>query len=476
MTISKNWATILVINVCTIVLSFLFKGTTLMTCILVLWIDIMYYTLSDLKNRSAFFAFAVSFFTFLIGREEMEVFGIHEIQFEFTDSLNALAHRIVLIGLISLIAGYWIGCHVMIGKKKTARIIDVESREYTTIRKLSKILYYITFVALLMQVLDVIRYVFRHGYLAFYTGYTTSLPYVFIKIGDMSIIAFWVFLATLPRREEARTPILLYAVYLMITLLTGKRYECVAGFLILFVYLLFRNSTDRGKEWVKLRHIVMVLVLVPIGTTALYAIRDIRVGGALTADTFRSGMTEFFYTQGVSINVIKRMEKYLSLLPKGKFYSFGATLDFLHNNIISRIIGIQTYTGNTVDHALQGNQLQHALSYVIMGSYYLQGHGYGSCYLAEAYHDFGYIGVIVCNIIYGLIFRRWMHFEGKGIWELTIMLIALKAFMLSPRGNADGFVASLLDFTTWGTILIIYFASKVLLKQRYSVFKERKRT
>lgn len=475
MTISKKWATLLVINLCLIVLSFLFEGTTLMACILVLWIDIMYYTLSDLKNRSAFFAFAVSFFTFLIGRESMEVFGIHEIQYEFTDSLNALAHRIVLIGLISLIAGYWIGCHVRIGRKRTDRIINAESREYITIRSLSKKIYYITFIALLMQVLDVIRYVFRYGYIAFYTGYITGLPYVFIKIGDMSIIAFWVFLATLPQKEEARIPILMYAFYLLITLLTGKRYECVAGFLILFVYLLFRNSTDRGRKWIKTRHIVFVIILVPVATTALFAIRDIRIGGAVTADTIKNGMTEFFYTQGVSINVIKRMEKYLSLLPEGKLYSFGATLDFLHNNIISRILGVQTYTGNTADHAMQGNQLQHALSYVVMGSYYLQGHGFGSCYLAETYHDFGYIGVIICNIIYGLIFRRWMHFEGKDIWELTIMLIALKAFMLSPRGNADGFVAALVDFTTWGTILIIYFASKALLKPQHRISMERKR-
>lgn len=475
MTISKKWATLLVINLCLIVLSFLFEGTTLMTCILVLWIDIMYYTLSDLKNRSAFFAFTVSFFTFLIGRESMEVFGIHEIQYEFTDSLNALAHRIVLIGLISLIAGYWIGCHVRIGRKRTDRIINAESREYITIRNLSKKIYYITFIALLMQVLDVVGYVFRYGYMAFYTGYITSLPYVVIKIGDMSIIAFWVFLATLPKKEEARVPILMYAVYLLITLLTGKRYECVAGFLILFVYLLFRNSTDGGKKWIKQQHIALVIVLVPVATTALYAIRDIRVGGAVTADTFKSGMTEFFYTQGVSINVIKRMEKYLSLLPEGKLYSFGATLDFLQNNIISRIIGVQSYTGNTVDHAMQGNQLQHALSYVAMGSYYLQGHGLGSCYLAETYHDFSYFGVIICNIIYGFIFRRWMHFEGKGIWELTIMLIALKAFLLSPRGNADGFVASLLDFTTWGTILIIYIASKTFSKQQRSISMERKR-
>ena len=464
MTINNKWATLLIINLCAIVVSLLFEGTTTMTCVLMLWIDIMYYTLSDLDNRSAFFAFAVSFFTFLIGREAMEVFGIHEIQYEFTDSLNLLAHRIVLVGLISLIIGYWVGGHIRFGKKKSTRIIDAESSEYRAVRNLSKNLYYVTYVALLVQVLDVIRYVFRYGYIAFYTGYNTSLPYIFIKIGDMSIVAFWIYLATLPKKEEAKLPIVMYAVYLVITLLTGKRYECVAGFLILFVYLLFRNSTDDNK-WVKPRHIALIIVLIPVATTMLYAIRDIRVGGAITSDTFSSGMTEFFYTQGISIDVIKRTEKYLALLPEGKLYSFGATLDFLHNNLFSRLIGIETYTGNTVEHAMLGSQLQHALSYVAMGSYYLQGHGLGSCYLAETYHDFNYFGVIVCNFLYGIIFNRWMRFEGKGIWGLTLMLIAMKAFLLAPRGNADGFIASLLDFTTWGTILIVYFASQNLIKK-----------
>lgn len=467
MTINRKWATLLIINICVIVVSFLFEGATIMTCVLVLWFDIMYYTISDFNNRSAFFAFAVSFFTFLIGREVMEVFGIHEIQYEFSESLNLLAHKIVLIGLISLVVGYWIGGHIRVGHRRLTRLVDTNSLEYKTIRYLCKNLFFVTYSALLLQVLDVIRYVFSHGYIAFYTGYNTALPYFFIKIGDMSIVTFWIYLATLPRKEEAKLPILMYAIYLIITLLTGKRYECVAGFLILFVYLLFRNSTDPDNKWIKTRHIVIVIILIPLATTILYAIRDIRVGGALTADTFSHGMTEFFYTQGISINVIKRMEKYIILLPEGKLYSFGATLDFLHNNLFSRLIGIKTYTGNTVEHAMFGSQLQHALSYVAMGSYYLEGHGLGSCYLAETYHDFGYIGVIICNVLYGIIFNRWMRFEGKGIWEFTIMLIAMRAFLLAPRGNADGFVASILDITTWGTILIVYFISKGLMGKHY---------
>lgn len=468
MTINKKWVTLLLLNVLTVAVSLLFEGTTYMACVLVIWIDIVYYTLCDLDNRSAFFAFAVSFFTFLIGREAMEVFGVHEIQYEFTEALNVLAHRIVLIGLISLALGYWIGGHIRFGGKRSTRLVDPSSSEYIAIRSISKNLYYVTYVALLVQVLDVVRYVFSYGYIAFYTGYTTSLPYIFIKIGDMSVVAFWVYLATLPRKEEAKVPLILYVIYLIITLLTGKRYECVAGLLILFVYLLFRNSTDGEKKWIKPKHIVMVIILIPIATTVLYAIRDIRVGGVLSVDTLKNGMTEFFYTQGISIDVIKRMEKYLILLPEGKLYSFGATIDLLHNNIISRALGVQSYTGNTVEHAMQGSQLQHALSYVAMGSYYLQGHGLGSCYLAETYHDFSYIGVIICNIIYGIIFNRWMRFEGKNIWELTIMLTALRAFLLAPRGNADGFVVALLDFTTWGTILIIYFASRSLRRKHHS--------
>ena len=463
----KKWIVIILFDLIMFVISFFYPDTMIIVLVMILWSNGLIYTLENLEKRGALFAFWVSFFLILVGREALEVFGLHEVEADFTSELNRQAEWMVLMSLVFLFLGY------AITDKRTFRInkkvdYNYNSSEYITIRKVSSILFYLTFAFNIFTEIDIILFVFRHGYITYYTSFVSSVPYVIKKIGDMCVVCFWIFLATMPDKKRVNKLSRFYIIYLLLTLATGKRFPFVAGLLTLFVYYIARNKINNGgKIWVKKRTLILLCIFTPLLVMSLYIIGQIRVGSMMDSIRIDKIISSFLYNQGVSINVIKRAQLYHDRLPDGKFYLFGSTFEAIANNVISRQLGFTQFAGNTVEHALNGVSFQHALSYVTMGNYYLAGHGLGSCYIAEAFHDLGYFGVAAVNFVYGIIFRKLFNFKCHGIWGTTIILSMLYSLLLAPRGSADGFITDIVDLTTWGTILIVWFFSQMLHSRSY---------
>ena len=465
MKIEKNLLALFFCNLLVIGIAALMPSYTVMILTLVLWGDLVIYALMNLEERSSLLAFLASFFTFLIGREALEQFGLHTIELRFPAKYNIMAEKLVFLSLVFFAAGYLLTGLLKPGKKK--KRISYHSGNYVRIRKVSKILFFMTYAFNMFVVMDIVVFVFTKGYAAFYNSYVSHVPYVLMKIGDMSPILYWIFLSTMPSKKECKLPTIFYVGYLVISLGTGSRYAFVAGVLTLFVYFVLRNKVNNPlhRPWLKKQHMVVAAAFVPVMIIGMFVINLIRFGRDISGINMMDAFTGFFYGQGVSINFIKRSLVYASRLPSGKWYMFGSTLDFLSDNIIARSLGATTYSGNSVGQALYGNQMSHALSYVVMGKHYLAGHGLGSSYVAELYHDLGYYGIALGNLIYGFIFRRVFRFEGKGIWSTAICFFMLNALMHAGRGSFDSFVTVILDMTTWGTILIVIVVSKMFFRE-----------
>ena len=471
MSSTQKWICIFYIDAIAFVISLMFANVWLITLVFITWLNMCIYALSDIENRVTLFAFLISFFTFLIGRQLLERYKLHTIEHAFSNELNVLAETLILISLVTIFISYFISDHVYIKIKhsygRTANRID----DVYYLRKASRLVCYLTYIFTLYSLLDVVRFVFSHGYLAFYTSYTSHVPYVIGKIGDIFPIAFWVYLATMPSKREAKPPIVLYVIYLTISLGTGSRYRFVAGLLTLFVYFITRNGLKSDNEiWFSRRMTITAIIIAPVLLVLLVEINLVRFGSSFTHSDILDSLTSFFYSQGVSINTIKRAQLYADRLPKGKIYLLGNVIDFLQGNIISRFLGIPHYSGNTVEHALKGHSLEHALSYVSMGSYYLKGHGLGGCYIADAFHDLRYFGVILVNVIYGCVLDRMFNFTGPGVWKKALSLLPLYYLLLAPRSGADGFITAIVDLTTWGTFLLIALVAKTMEKgHRYEL-------
>lgn len=461
--INKKWMYIITIDILALICGVMFPQTRIMLLVLLLWSNGLIYTLDDLEKRGALFAFLVSFFLILIGRETLEVFNLHEVESSFSYDLNRFAEKLVLLSLVMLFIGYSLANKFTFVRKNGRREFDYNSVQYLSVRKISSSLFFLTFAFNAFTVLDIVRFVFRHGYITYYTSYVSSVPYAIKKIGDMCLVCFWIFLATMPEKRQVDKLSFFYVLYLIFTLGTGKRFPFVAGLLTLFVYYLARNSVNSGDSvWIKRNRIALLFVLTPFLMIGLYAVGQMRVYNSINSLRIGKAFIDFLYGQGVSINVIKRAQLYSDRLPQGKYYLFGSTFEAISNNVLFRLLGATRYSGNTVEHAMGGYSFQHALSYVTMGNYYLSGHGLGSCYIAEAFHDLGYFGVVIVNLIYGIIFRKVFDFKNHGIWGTAIILSMLYSLLLAPRGSADGFITDIVDLTTWGTILVVWMLSKIV--------------
>ncbi|MFR4320259.1 MAG: O-antigen polysaccharide polymerase Wzy [Blautia massiliensis (ex Durand et al. 2017)] len=59
------------------------------------------------------------------------------------------------------------------------------------------------------------------------------------------------------------------------------------------------------------------------------------------------------------------------------------------------------------------------------------------CYFEELYIDYGYIGVFIGNIIYGLTFRLLSKIisDGKNVWKIAVGLFYVKFFISGTAIN-----------------------------------------
>ena len=85
---------------------------------MLLWIDLIVYAVSKFNERSVFFGFLVTFFIFLMGRQMLEIFGLHKIETDFPDSVQKKTEITLLLSLMGLFGGYIISGYIKNSKMK----------------------------------------------------------------------------------------------------------------------------------------------------------------------------------------------------------------------------------------------------------------------------------------------------------------------------------------------------------------------
>lgn len=232
-------------NCLCIVFFLIFNIDMLFGIAMLLWIDLIVYAVSKFNERSVFFGFLVTFFIFLMGRQMLEIFGLHKIETDFPDSVQKKTEITLLLSLMGLFGGYIISGYIKNSKMKI-RIKKKQNNEQTLlvpyIRKVSSILFRITYIFAILKVLESAIYVSYAGYLSMYTSFSSNLPYIIQKLAELSPILMFTYLGTLPSKKECQCNIVLYIIYLLSTLATGRRFECIGGLLLLVVYYALRKG------------------------------------------------------------------------------------------------------------------------------------------------------------------------------------------------------------------------------------------
>ena len=438
--------------------------------ILLMWTNNFLYCIEKPESRVTQLAFSISFFAFLLARPVAELITVrvnyHQFRYEI------LQHTCVClyISIVTLHIFEYLFDHVTQFRsfvRGSGKCVNYNDKKTANIRKVALIIFYFTYPFAMLIIIEKIFFVKALGYVAYYTDYASRFPYLVTKIGDMAEIALFVFLATMPLKKECRLPLLLYTIQALAALFTGKRGRFVIPCFIIVIYLVLRNRINNGNQkWFTKKMAMMVLIALPFIMGLLYIYSSVRMGKAASSESFIDRVTGILNETGFSVNIINYEKKLENELPF-RLYSLGDTIDYIRENIVvSKLFDIPLYKNYTAGKALNCYSFPHIITYYFNARYYLSGRGLGSCYIAEAYHDGGYVGVVIWNIIYAFILKIVLSTEPRGILFTTLGLLSMRSILLAPRNMASAFLTEWISLDNWLVIILIFAIASLYARRR----------
>lgn len=454
----KCFVTISIINICIIMMSIIHASPIVFTVMLMVWATFFTYTIFHIKNNSALFCFLASIFVFLLGRETCyEYFGLDRYYLYLT-KFDTFAYGQVILSLFFVAFGAFV-C----AKIKMPINAMKESKKYIQTR-VCLIAYAICLLASLYTSFVQINNNLAAGYASSYVSKNLIAPGGLDYIAAFTPLVISLFLAN--NNSDIITNIVLgsYEFWAISTLFAGHRFTFIAVSMYVFSYYVIKNRI-KGKNLAK-KYFIYIILILPVLFIFLAWFDNIRSGYAVKDSGYLLKIRDFFDQQGGSINVIKRVRYYENELRDMSFVSFNNIRANLGENILARkIFNVPSYTGNSLEHALKGHSLAHRLSWYEYGNYYLQGHGVGSCYIAELYKDGGVFAVALGSAIYGYLLKRISSIKLDNFVHDGILLSFFIGLIFAPRDCFDGFMQPITSIYCLVGFLFIYITINVLFNR-----------
>lgn len=396
-------------------------------------------------NTNVFFAFfLLSFFIFLMSGDIAELLFNEQYYLRFSDETNIHAHKCIFISLAAMFIGYVltpVGFDDHIANKK------IKNVDLTQVKSISKLVYIFSYIFLLINTLDAVRFVSSHGYVAYYVSFRSILPLLLVKIGELAPLALCIYLSTFPTKHESRLIIRSYLLYAILTIFIGMRSGIIYNTVFIICYCFYRNYTDKGKcIWISKKIIFILAISVPFVLSFLFMYGSIRANGKIEHDSIGESLIDFFVNIGASSKVIKFGYEYRDIIPKWNFYSLGETLNyFKYGKLFNLFNSSDIPSRHSTEFALHSHAFGELISYLSMKNQFLSGRGTGSSFVAELFADFGYVGVAFGSMIYGWLFKKMSHIDGKHWISTAIKLFVFFTMLSAPRASFDGFIAAILN-------------------------------
>jgi oligosaccharide repeat unit polymerase len=456
--------------VCTIAMYFNSVFFLILSCLMIVANNVQY-CLRELKRNVLFFCFNITFFIFLLGRMIVTEFfsynehlrGIAGLDFANL-SLVSSTLICIYISLISLFLGYILCNKISFMDKKNHK-----NKNISSLKKSSLLLYFIAIIIRLYIVIEMRQASVSEGYFETFTTFNSSLPSIIQTFGNMYDVFLFSFLATFPRKKEILLPSFIYILEGAIAASSGRRSVLILNILILVVYFLSRDDNKSEVEvWFGLKEKLFSIVSVPILITLMTFIGRIRsnFNSGTSIKSIQNSFFEFFYSQGVSANLIGYTDIYRNDLPKGRIWTFGPFMEFIENSIIRPFQGLPALTGQSLERAQNGFLFSQALPYLIMPTAYLQGYGYGSSFVAENYADLGFLGVFLGSLVYGGIILFLAKSIKRGNFVLIVISLSMaRSILFSPRATYFSFIVSTFSPSKIVAIILVYALSTIFVKK-----------
>jgi hypothetical protein len=448
----------------------------MLVAIIVLNIAICRSLIANIRRDFALLVFVGAFDLLLLGRVYVSWIGYsHKLLLlleaeSYPKLFSAL--QIVTVSLLSVYLAYRLFGPVF-QKRETAireRGMGAVRQDQLTpvIRQISQIVLYVSSIAFFYTLLKTALAVLQHGYLSSFTN-TTDIPSYISRLSMFFIPAFAVFLATLPDKRQIRIPLAVYFVYMLASVLTGRRTTLVTEGLMLVVYLVLRDSLlEKEKRVLKKRTVFCAGILGLAGVYLLQLLALVRSGNPDLYRGFGEMLVSFIDSQGASFRVIMQTVNHIDLFPAGAsssylFYPFEL---FVHNNVATRtLFGLAPIVEVQNSQFVQTtHNFAHMLTYLVDPDRYLSGGGFGTSFIAESYAAYRIWGVILLSVMIGLIFRFFASMLTRSWVVIACGLLAVKNFIYIPRSFAFLWVTEVFNITYLCFFIAIYLAALLVCR------------
>lgn len=450
-----NIDSVWLITVIAFIISFFTKNLYLLLITDVIGVILnIIYSSKNISQRIYLLIFNIAMFTFLLAKPVISIFkAINWIE-KFSIDSQQHAFLLVFIATFSI----YIGSRISEKKNKITENIKENTNESKCKDKkiftnIALVLFLVCAIFSIITEYDKLIYMNGKDYVEYYLTYENTFNPIITLLAGMSDIMLCIFLACMPSKKKAIIPVGIFMIYNIPTFLIGQRTPIVISALFIFSYFVIRDYLNNKERWIGKFEKIALILLIPVAIIGLAIYNYSRVDEEVPTTNIISLFGDFFYTQGVSYDVLN-----IGYEIKDKIktttnhnYTFGPFIDYFKYSTISQKI-FKTKplpTGNNVTKALESSSYSHIISYLTRKDY-LEGHGWGSSFILETYTDFGYIGVIVYSLILGYLLMAIPRLLKKNTFIASIVLISTLNIFIIPRAEALQFLQFIITPQFWG--------------------------
>ena len=394
-----------------------------------MWCVVVWFCAQRPKERLLLLLFQATLFTFLMTRLILpDIFQTSYMEDDVDGTIrmfDAQTLRFIYTTLAISIFGSYFGFAILPEPQdKTIQLYDTSTAYVGSIRHISKILSYICALFFAVTIVEKSIFVFQNGYFELYADFESKLPGVVQKLASLYTPLFMLYLATFPSKQEARGALWLYFVIAILSLTTGSRTAFMLALVFLLFYFCLRNVINPKEPWLSRKAVIAIICTIPLLLVGMFMIDFIRADKEMEHAGIADMFINFFYQQGVSAQVIGLTYDMRNILDDGRIFSFGQIIDNFNKNIVFQLMGTAVaYRPQTEEMAMYGHSLANTITYLQMHKSFLNGVGLGTSFIAEVWHDFGNIGLLLWNMMYGMIFARFFSWAQRGLWPCAFGLI-----------------------------------------------------
>ncbi|MCI8782146.1 MAG: O-antigen polysaccharide polymerase Wzy family protein [Dorea sp.] len=425
--------------------------------LLIMHIVIITMSICKIEENLLLLLFEICILVFLSGGIFYNYFSGNSTGMENKFSKMVLRHILICLYLSQLFV--YIGYCFFASKWEKRNTIEKGNKiEMLLIQKISFICFLVTIIPKILIESEKARIIKSVGYVESYLGYSYNLSSIVLRIGQGYTLFYWIFLLTKPSRKRTFLVLGINLFISFFSLRSGKRSEFILPILMIIVYLGFRDREEnRRGYWLKKYWLIVGILLSPVLIVIMQWFSYFRLNIEMDLK-----FTEFLksYFDSSSAEIIGYGKLLENQIPKHS-YTFGLLWMVLVRNqsLIGNLLGLEPIANQTIDMALNGNSLGQTITYFVNSSIFFRGGGMGSCFIADAYQDFSYFGVIGISLFYGILLFYFYHYSGRNIYIHTLIFLMIEKLFLSPRESSFVFISSTFSLTN----LIYLFGFMVLI-------------